>query len=378
MPFFMQMNEEDNENILRVTMYVSRPEDMSEEERTVVHRSFQSFVMSVVVFEVCLFGFVLLGELLLLLGAAFFLYQAIGFGKFYYDAAIGRGLKSEYVFFRSVFRYVSQTRTMEYAYSAVRRVTESEQGIIIELQGQNGMHFIPRRALEENELEQRLPAFLRGKVGRRYRLEEKSPEQARAEALQQAEEEQARIDRLGASLGVVKYTVDSEHMRQYHRVLLRVSPPLRRVRGILLPVLAACTTVLPIMGWLFSAAICDHMFLVFLCGTLALYLLPKVGLTGPARRAFLAKKKDDLVCYLHSGGLAARCGETYLCKTWQEMDAVWFDEDGVIADLEEGKTVFLPGDMVVGPIRDAMRVAAEAARRPQAKADSAAPTRSKK
>ena len=62
----------------------------------------------------------------------------------------------------------------------------------------------------------------------------------------------------------------------------------------------------------------------------------------------------------------------------QEMDAVWFDEDGVIADLEEGKTVFLPGDMVVGPIRDAMRVAAEAARRPQAKADSAAPTRSKK
>lgn len=334
-------------SIIRVDIYTPNNEEISPVDKGRINKLFIRFTIDV---ALLLVGFIitfLTFDIFSLICVLLVLYTTIVTGKAYYSAAAGRGLRTSYLFGISSLTVVNEMSSAEIPYTMFNRVIQREDGLILEITG-GALHFLPEEALEESEVKNRLCGFLRKKFKEKYIIHVKSTEQRlKEEALKNAEK-QERIDSLGKLITTVSYTVTKADMRAYHRIVLKRSETLRHI---LISVIGAVATVLPIINAITRQPAWYSMFCVALIILALLFIIPKVGLVFPAKNCFFADREEKLECFVHEGGIAVKCGRRRILSTWQNMDEVIFDEaDGIYADMGDRCTVFLPSDLMIKPV----------------------------
>ncbi len=343
----MAHNNFSGKAFIRVDIYIPNNEDISPEDYGRIKKLFWRFTVDVMLlligFLITFFTFDIFSLLCMLM----VLYVTVVAGKNYYSAAAGKGLRTSYIFGANALSIINESFTKEVPYSLINRVIQRDDGLILEIAG-NELHFLPNEAMEENEAKARLCGFLRKKYAEKYVIYNKTAEQRqREEALINAEK-QERIESLGGLITTVSYTVTSADMRAYHRIVLKRTETLR---GILIAVIGAIATVLPVINAITRQPVWYSCFCIALIILALLFIIPKIGLKAPAKRCFVADKEEKLECFVHERGIAVKCGKRRLLSTWENMDEVVFDEtEGIYADMGQACTVLLPADLMIKPV----------------------------
>ncbi len=333
--------------VIKVDIFIPNNDDISQQDRARIKRMFIRFIIDVAFLLFSLFLTFSTFDLFCLVCSLFLLVSSVTAGKMYYSAAAGRGLKTSYLFSAASFSIVNEIDMTEMPYSSIKSVIQRDDGLVIELVG-DVVHFLPNDALEESGIRDVLCSFLRKRLAGKYKVYVKTREQSDAEEALSTAEKQERIDSLGKLITTVSYTVTGADMRAYHRIVLR---RLGKLRHVLISVIGAFATVLPIVNAITQQPVWYSLFCILLIILALLFLIPKVGLLTPAKLCFFVGKQEKIDCFVHENGIAVKSGNRRVFEKWENMDEVVFDEiDGIYADMGVECTVFLPSDLLIGPV----------------------------
>lgn len=333
--------------VIRVDIFTPNDENISKEDKDKITRLFFRFVLNVAMLLFSFYMTITSMDIFFLICTLFLFYLSFTSGKAYYVSAAGRGIKTSYIFSLSGLTVVGFMSVTEIPYTIISRVLQRDDGLVIEVKG-GVMHFLPNDALNEYNARNRLCSFLRKRMPEKYKVIVKSRKQVEEEEKLAVLEKQERINKLGKQITTISYTVTGADMRIYHRIVLR---RMKKLRHILLSVIGAVATVLPIINGITGEAIWFSLFCIFLLILALIFIIPKIGFTAPAKMCFFAGKNEKIDCYIHENGIALKSGNRRVLERWEGMEEVVFDEtDGIYANMGVNCTVLLPTDLLIGPI----------------------------
>lgn len=357
---FLRMSEEDMQTSLRVMTYTPA-EAMDARQKGYRKHCFLRMVAHLLLTDACIAAVFLLGLLIFCLPGLYFGVRALMDIRTYGELAIGKGLRTVYLFSPDRLRMMECEQMAEVPYSEMASVVLFDAGLVLRFRDGSGRVISPK-ALEAAECGEELENFLRRKLGNRYRNKFREPTyQLRLQEERRIDLDR-RVEQLGRQLTEVSYDVDNIDRRDYCRLVMKTGT-FGAVIRVLIPVLGALATAAP-----FAALVTGNPAFYGICYLLVfvllLLLLPSViGLGGPAKERFLAGDEETLVVYVHEKGVYAEGRGRQVLVHWPEMSALRYHPDvGMAFDFGKQGVVFLPVDMTSEEMFDVIRQKAEQSR----------------